>query len=64
MRLRLEAAACFVISWYNSARKPAPNTKRHTSYQVLVKQTKCESNILTWYRLLQLLGRVPVMLLL
>ena len=27
LRLRLEAAACFVISWYNSARKPALSTK-------------------------------------
>ena len=33
-------------------------------FSLLVKQSKGKSNILTWFRLLQLVGRVPVMLLL
>ena len=28
LRLRLEAAACFVVSWYNSIRQPGLGTKR------------------------------------
>ena len=63
LRLRLEAAACLVVSWYNSARKPALSTKTDAWQQFVVKHSKGKSNILTWFRLLQLVGRVPVMLL-
>ena len=64
LRLRLESVARFVVSWYNSARKPRVGIKREARYKIVVQLCNCERDMLTCSRLLQLLGWVPVMLLL
>ena len=64
LRLRLVAVACLVKSWYNSTKKPGLGIRRKAQWEIVVRQGKCKSDMLTCCKLLHTPGRVPVMLLL